>query len=194
MDPEIKKSVDAMDDIPLTVLVPMIDSYMQGALSSRPRTTTAAGRRVDALYTDPPESTEQVLHPTTKLFPTRDHPQGRRSASRSSISPTPRSRTSCSASSQWQIYFQLWLPALERAIASEGWGGDRVTVIEERRRHADRVDRDRVGHRRRTRRVRGTRTSRASRSGSRRAPATAHRSWVRSRRRRRQDLRQARRR
>jgi hypothetical protein len=29
---------------------------------------------------------------------------------------------------QWQVYFQLWQPA-QKAIASEGWGGDRASVV-----------------------------------------------------------------
>jgi hypothetical protein len=126
LDPEIKKSVDAMGEIPMTVLVPMIDSYMQGALMVAAAYDRGGWKAVDALYTDPPESTEQGLHPKTKLFPTRDHPKAvefHLAAEKSE----PEIANVVFGELQWQIYFQLWLPA-QKAIASEGWGGDRVKV------------------------------------------------------------------
>ena len=126
LDPEIKKSVDAMGDIPMTVLVPMIDSYMQGALMVAAAYDRGGWKAVDALYTDPPESTEQGLHPATKLFPTRDHPKAV-DFHLASDKPEPEIANLVFGELQWQIYFQLWLPA-QKAIASEGWGGDRVKV------------------------------------------------------------------
>jgi len=125
LDPEIKKSVDAMGDIPMTVLVPMIDSYMQGALMVAAAYDRGGWKAVDELYTNPPESTEQGLHPTTKLFPNRERPQA--------VTFTVATKGEKEVANivfgelQWQIYFQLWLPA-QKAIASEGWGGDRVKV------------------------------------------------------------------
>ncbi|HEX7701792.1 MAG TPA: hypothetical protein VF403_13735, partial [Kofleriaceae bacterium] len=55
MDPEIKKSIDAMNDIPMTVLIPMIDSYTQGAgLVAAAYDQGGGWPGVNALYTDPP--------------------------------------------------------------------------------------------------------------------------------------------
>jgi len=125
LDPEIKKSVDAMGDIPMTVLVPMIDSYMQGALMVSAAFDQGGWKAVNELYTNPPESTEQALHPATKLYPNRDHPKV--------VSFAVADKAEKEVASivfgelQWQIYFELWLPA-QKAIASEGWGGDRVKV------------------------------------------------------------------
>src|SRR3569832_1340067 len=122
LDPEIKKSVDAMGEIPMTVLVPMIDSYMQGALMVAAAYDRGGWKAVDEHYTNPPESTEQGLHPTTKLFPNRERPQA--------VTFTVATKGEKEVANivfgelQWQIYFQLWLPA-QKAIASEGWGGDR---------------------------------------------------------------------
>ena len=128
MDPEIKKSIDAMADIPLTVLVPMIDSYTQGAgLAATAFLQTGSWAGVNALFTDPPESTEQALHPATKMYPKRDHPKPV-SISTATDKPENKIADVVLGELQWQVYFQLWLPA-QRAIASEGWGGDRVTVI-----------------------------------------------------------------
>ncbi|MEO6774926.1 MAG: hypothetical protein ABI467_18300 [Kofleriaceae bacterium] len=126
LDPEIKKSVDAMGEIPMTVLVPMIDSYMQGALMVAAAYDRGGWKAVDALYTNPPESTEQGLHPATKLFPTRDHPKAVTFSVAAARSEAEISNVVL-GELQWQIYFQLWLPA-QKAIASEGWGGDRVKV------------------------------------------------------------------
>jgi hypothetical protein len=126
LDPEIKKSVDAMGEIPMTVLVPMIDSYMQGALMVAAAYDRGGWTAVDALYADPPESTEQGLHPATKLFPTRDHPKAV-DFHPASDKAEPEVANVVFGELQWQVYFQLWLPA-QKAIASEGWGGDRVKV------------------------------------------------------------------
>ena len=126
MDPEIKKSIDAMGDIPMTVLVPMVDSYMQGAQLAMAAYQHGGWKGVDALYTSPPESTEQALHPATKMYPKRDHPRV------VTIAPEADHGAKQIANIvlgelQWQVYFQLWDPA-QKAIASEGWGGDRTVV------------------------------------------------------------------
>jgi hypothetical protein len=128
MDPDIKKSIDAMAEIPLTVLIPMIDSYTQGAgLAATAFLQTGSWAGVNALFTDPPESTEQALHPATKMYPKRDHPKP---VSIATITDKPENKIAdvVLGELQWQVYFQLWLPA-QRTIASEGWGGDRVTVV-----------------------------------------------------------------
>jgi hypothetical protein len=127
MDPEIKKSIDAMNDIPLTVLIPMIDSYTQGAGLAATAYDHGGWAGVNALFTEPPESTEQALHPATKMYPTRDHPK-LVTISIATDKPENKIGDFVLGELQWQVYFQLWLPA-QRAIASEGWGGDHVIVI-----------------------------------------------------------------
>jgi hypothetical protein len=122
MDADIKKSIDAMDEIPPVVLVPLLDSYMKGALVALTAYEHGGWAGVDALYRDPPTSTEQVLHPATKLFP-------RERAHRVTL---PRSADRQLAGNvlgelQWQIYLAQWKSP--RAVeASEGWGGDRFSV------------------------------------------------------------------
>jgi hypothetical protein len=127
MDPEIKKSIDAMNDIPMTVLIPMIDSYTQGAGLVAEAYDHGGWTAVNALYTDPPESTEQALHPATKMYPNRDHPKVV-TISMPSDKPENKVADLVMGELQWQVYFQLWLPA-QRTIASEGWGGDHVMVV-----------------------------------------------------------------
>jgi hypothetical protein len=123
MDPEIKHSIDAMDDIPSTVLVPMLDSYMKGALVALIAYEHGGWPAVDALYRDPPASTEQVLHPETKLFPTRERPH------RVTLARTadPELAGNVLGELQWKIYFELW-KSPQAAEASEGWAGDRYRV------------------------------------------------------------------
>jgi hypothetical protein len=121
-DPEIKKSIEAMNDIPATVLVPMIDSYMQGALLVAAAYKRGGWDAVDDLFVHPPESTEQALHPD-KLF-AGDHPH------RVELPKLAGKQLAdvVFGELQWQVYFSLWAPDQKQA-ASEGWGGDRESVV-----------------------------------------------------------------
>jgi hypothetical protein len=123
MDPDIKKSIDAMAEIPYTVLVPMVDSYMQGALLVADAFDRGGWPEVNALYANPPESTEQAMHPLTKLYPKRDHPHH---ATVAKLAGTELANL-VFGELQWQIYFTLWVPD-QKTKASEGWGGDRAIV------------------------------------------------------------------
>jgi hypothetical protein len=121
-DPEIKKSIDAMNDIPMTVLVPMIDSYMNGALLVAAAYKRGGWSAVDDLFVHPPESTEQALHPD-KLF-AGDHPH------RVTL-PALAGKQLVDVvlgELQWQVYFSLWTPDQQK-VASEGWGGDHESVV-----------------------------------------------------------------
>jgi hypothetical protein len=122
MDSEIQKSIDAMDDIPPAVLVPLLDSYMKGALVALTAYEHGGWPAVDALYRDPPSSTEQVLHPATKLYP-RDRPH-KVALPRSS---DPELANNVLGELQWRIYFDLW-KSPRASEASEGWAGDRYSV------------------------------------------------------------------
>ena len=82
-----------MDSLPPAVLVPLVTSYMKGALVSSVAYKQGGWKAVDELYKHPPESTEQTLHPETKLFPTRDIRTGHAAEARRHRS----SRTTCSA-------------------------------------------------------------------------------------------------
>jgi hypothetical protein len=123
MDPDIKKSVEAMDSLPPAVLVPLIDSYTKGALLSLAAYQQGGWKAVDALYKNPPESTEQTLHPD-KLLPTRDHPHKvvLPALGGSSLEDNVMGEL------MWQIYIALWTPKAGPA-PSEGWGGDHYTVV-----------------------------------------------------------------
>ncbi len=123
MDAEMKKSIDAMGELPPIVLEPLLASYGRGALLVLAAHQQGGWAAVDALYKDPPASTEQVLHPTTKLFPKREPPIP-------VTLPTLDGELLTSnvlGELQWRTYFSLWVPG--NAKASEGWGGDRYAVV-----------------------------------------------------------------
>ena len=121
-DPDIKKSIEAMNDIPATVLVPMIDSYMNGALLVAAAYKRGGWNAVDDLFVHPPESTEQTLHPD-KYF-AGDHPH------RVTLPALAGKQLAdvVLGELQWQVYFSLWTPEQQKP-ASEGWGGDHENVV-----------------------------------------------------------------
>ncbi|HUJ62052.1 MAG TPA: hypothetical protein VLX92_26280, partial [Kofleriaceae bacterium] len=124
MDADIQHAVDAMAELPPAVLEPLVASYTKGAEVALVAYQHGGWAAVDQLYRDPPESTEQVLHPDTKLYP-REHPH------RVTLAAPPGRELEADVLGEllWQVYFQLWVPP--RAIeASEGWGGDRFDVYE----------------------------------------------------------------
>jgi hypothetical protein len=124
MDSDIKKSIDAMDDLPPAVLVPLMDSYTKGALVVWTAYEHGGWKAVDELYKHPPESTEQVLHPDTKLYPKREMPH------RVTLpKPTDTEVTSnVMGELLWSVYFDLWVPGRGKDAAG-GWAGDRYQVV-----------------------------------------------------------------
>lgn len=126
IDPAIQKSLEAMDQIPPVILVPLLDSYMKGAVAVLVAYEHGGWDAVAQLYSNPPQSTEQVLHPAEKLFPTRDVPH-------KVALPVPRGLEVIHGNTigelEWRIYFSLWGQSAavgERAAA--GWDGDRFLV------------------------------------------------------------------
>ena len=124
MDPDLKKSMEAIGELPPMVVGPMLDSYMKGALVVLTAYDKGGGKTVDALFKDPPTSSEQVLHPSTKLFPKRDNPK------KVTLPKLDGEvvNTNVLGEILWSIYFSMWAPD-KRIEASEGWGGDRYVVV-----------------------------------------------------------------
>ena len=123
-DPELQKALDAIPRIPLTVLVPLLDSYNKGLLLALDAYRHGGWPAVDALYRDPPESTEQVLHPD-RLLTVRDHPR------RVTLPAFPGYTLVDSdvlGELQWSVYFTLWKHTGE-AHAEVNWGGDRYAIV-----------------------------------------------------------------
>lgn len=125
LGPEIKASIEAMDALPLVVIVPMIEAYMRGALAIATAWEHGGWAAVNALYRDPPQSTEQILHPETKLFPKREPP-----VRVTLTKPAGLEEVSDNVMGEqlWNVYFRLWKPELADEAAA-GWGGDRYAVL-----------------------------------------------------------------
>jgi hypothetical protein len=124
MDPELKKSMDSIGELPPMVIGPLLDSYMKGALVVMTAYDSGGWKTVDSLYKTPPESSEQVLHPATKLIGKREHPKKVTLPKLEGDVLT----NNVLGELLWNIYFSLWLPDQSKA-ASEGWGGDRYIVV-----------------------------------------------------------------
>jgi hypothetical protein len=123
LDPEIQKAIDAMDSIPATILVPLVDSYMKGAMVALTAYEQGGWAAVNDFYRMPPTSTEQVLHPETKLFPVHEMPRRVILAKLKD----PELANNVLGELQWKIYFQQW-KAADPVEAAAGWGGDRYSV------------------------------------------------------------------
>lgn len=123
-DPEIKKSIEAMDSIPLTVLAPAVESYLGGALLVVDAYEKGGWPAVDQLYTHPPESTEQVLHPKQRLLDKRDLP---RQVTLPALAGYERVGSDVLGELQWSVYFRLWKHEGD-GHEEQNWGGDRYAV------------------------------------------------------------------
>jgi hypothetical protein len=121
---EIAESMKAMKEIPKAILIPMIDSYLKGALVSIEAYRQGGWPAIDALYKDPPESTEQVLHPKEKLLGHRDHPK---KVTLPKLPNTTEVTTNVLGELMWQVYFGLWKHTGDEHV-SENWGGDRFAL------------------------------------------------------------------
>jgi hypothetical protein len=121
-DPAIRTSIDSMGTLPRIVLVPMLASYMHGSLFVLEVYAKGGWEAVNRLFTDPPLSTEQVLHadrwfagdgPVRVTLPT--------------IADSELVISDVLGELQWSVYFSLW-PHTSGANPERDWGGDRYAV------------------------------------------------------------------
>jgi hypothetical protein len=121
-DPLIKSSIDAMGSLPPIVLVPLLASYMHGAMFILEVYDKGGWPAVNRLFADPPRSTEQVLHfdrwvagqqPVHVDLPTFE--EGELVIS------------DVIGELQWSVYFSLW-PHTGEPNPEHDWGGDRFAV------------------------------------------------------------------
>ena len=62
-------------------------------------------KEVGKLYSNPPASTEQVLHPETKLYPKRDNPKR---VTLPALADHEVVYENVMGELQWRVYFMLW--------------------------------------------------------------------------------------
>jgi hypothetical protein len=129
MDPDMRKSMESVGELPPAIIGPLIDSYMKGALLAMTAYEHGGWKAVDELFKNPPESTEQVLHPKEKLYPKREAPKK---------ITMPKLEGKAIADNvlgelQWTNYMRLWKVAKPEATA--GWGGDHYSVAKDKDGH-----------------------------------------------------------
>ena len=121
---DIEEATRAMKEIPRAILVPMIDSYIKGALVSVYAYQQGGWNAIDDLYKNPPESTEQVLHPKERLLKTRDRPL---KVTLPKLPGYDEVMTNVLGELMWQVYFEQWKHSGDNLVA-RNWGGDRYAL------------------------------------------------------------------
>lgn len=126
MDADMKKSMETLGELPPVIVGPMIDSYMKGAVVSMRAYEAGGWKAIDALYKQPPTSTEQVLHPSTKLIGKREEPK------KVTLPKLPGTELTQNVMGelQWSIYMQQW--DVKQPDTAAGWGGDRYAVMKDK--------------------------------------------------------------
>jgi len=120
---DIQKSLDAMDQIPRSSSCRCSIPISKARWSWMTAYEHGGWAAVKRLYKHPPESTEQVLHPETKLFPTRELPHKVSLAESKAAGAT----SDVLGELSWQIYFSQWKVAAGQR-GSGGLAGDRYVV------------------------------------------------------------------
>lgn len=122
-------SVQSIQDLPPYVLMPLFEAYIKGAYAAYVAFAAGGWAKLDALYsTEPPTSTEQVLHPVDKLVCRRDEPQA------ISIPKTAAGKgwtvlaSGIAGEMGVRVYGTTWKLPDTTSIAA-GWDGDAWTVF-----------------------------------------------------------------
>ncbi len=119
--------LDALARLPPVISTSLVAPYTKGGLLVSETWGRGGWKAVASLFTDPPESTEQVLHPVEKYLAARDRPTiiGSETAL-----PLPAGARLLLSEVQgelgYQSYFLTWdVPAAAGDAAAAGWDGDR---------------------------------------------------------------------
>jgi hypothetical protein len=127
---ELQASAEAMEDIPNFMLETMIGAYLKGMAFVH----TIAGQgwdEVGRLYTEPPRSTEQILHPAKWLE--RDDPvtiEFPALADEPALAGWRLLESNVIGEFQLRVIFQEFSTTAEAAHSAAGWDGDRYAVLE----------------------------------------------------------------
>lgn len=134
MDPDMRKSMESVGDLPPVIIGPLLDSYMKGALLCMTVYEKGGWAAVNDLFKHPPTSTEQVLHPATKLYPKREEPK---KVTLPKLEGT-QIENNVLGELQWGNYLRLW-KVKDAGEAAAGWGGDRYEVAKDKDGHVTAV-------------------------------------------------------
>src|SRR5439155_9671268 len=81
---------------------------------------------VDAAFRNPPESSEQVLHP--EKFLARERPVAIAAAPVSALAPAKEVRRDVFGEFEWRLLLASRVSDAEAERAAAGWGGDRMVA------------------------------------------------------------------
>jgi hypothetical protein len=84
---------------------------------------------VDEVWKNPPESTEQIMHPEKYLA--KEHPRAVTAGAMPSLGARKELRRDVIGELEWKILFASKLPEEEAEKAAAGWGGDRIVAYTE---------------------------------------------------------------
>lgn len=130
LDPSLDASFAAMDEIPLFMLETMLGAYLKG-MSFVHQVVRDDWGLAARLYTDPPSSSEQILHPEKWLE--RDNPASIEFPNLSqaeSLDGWSLLDSNVIGEFQWRIIFDEFEMSDRSSAAAAGWDGDRFAVLE----------------------------------------------------------------
>jgi len=128
LDPD---ALEAFNNAPAYLRETALFPYQDGLAFVMPRIASGGYAAVDAVFADPPDSTEQVLHPAK--YATREAP----------LPVAIPADLAASLGSGWseagqdtlgELILRIWLKAggvsaAQAATAAAGWGGDRIALL-----------------------------------------------------------------
>lgn len=128
---DVQASLAAMDDIPPFMMETMLGAYLKG-MAFVHQVVKQGWDRAGSMYTDPPRSSEQILHPE-KWLVTRDDPVAI-SFPDAATAPALQGWTLLDSNVvgefQLRIIFDEFGMSDRSAAAAAGWDGDRYAVFE----------------------------------------------------------------
>lgn len=116
-----------LDRAPLIVREGLLFPYMDGLAFLYALRQTGAWEVADRAFTDPPTSTEQILHPSRYLM--RDEPSQVPIFAAPSLAASVRLYESVMGEMQWRVFFAQALSPEAAATAAAGWDGDRLQAF-----------------------------------------------------------------
>lgn len=127
---DLSVAVDAMDEIPPFLLETMIGAYLKG-MGFVHSVVRDGWDAAELLYSDPPQSTEQILHP--EKWKDRDEPveiDFERIETSSAFDDWTLLDSNVIGELQWRIIFNEAAMYDRATDVAAGWGGDRFAVLE----------------------------------------------------------------
>ncbi|MCU0722764.1 MAG: hypothetical protein MUC63_03980 [Planctomycetes bacterium] len=120
----------SMKDVPEIILVPLVYPYQGGAALVNEVVKKGGYKAVDALFKDPPLSTEQVLH-LDRFFKERDDPTFVAFPEVQALAPGKWELLECNVLGELgsRVLLGGFLPKKDAQAAADGWDGDRFAVF-----------------------------------------------------------------